>query len=152
MKSISFPIQLFLQRKEFSFFIDLQNILKELFQGSFDQITCIEVKKKKLYIGVAIPQLVWHYNTLKKNILSQVIAKMPGLIYEVSFIFYVAVKKSSYFDKRLQCSSDKKNNFGEMSDKNKVYSTIRSHCYKDDYHDLLYGLYLKRIEKRHGSK
>jgi len=158
MKNIKLHVEAFLVRKEFRFFSKIENALRVIFSCYFEQITYIELKKKKLYIGIAVPRLVWHFNSLKSKVFRQIYDEIPHAIDEVIFLFRSRNKDEKISISNSSSSKDlvsiKKNefipvkNFNSLSDMIDVYGTIEKICYKKEYHNLLYKLYCRRVFKR----
>lgn len=130
-----------LSKKNFFSFSSMDKIFLKIFSTYVDSVVFIRIKDSILFIGVKVPQLIAHFTSLKKHIINQFLAENIDII-DIKF-FYYNQSKNSMQVKKKQMQQAKKTFLDLDIYKHEVYSIIEKKCYKKEYHDILYKLYIK---------
>jgi hypothetical protein len=130
-----------LNKEKFVSFITIDKIFLKIFCSYSDSVVFIRIKNRVLFIGVKVPQLIAHFVSLKNNILNQFLEEKVVDIIDIKF-FYYNEKKTS-INKKNDRIENFKNALRIDYHKQEVYSIIEKKCYKKEYHDILYQLYIK---------
>lgn len=133
-------------KSQFNTFYTIDDVLRKVFNSYYDRIEFLSINSNNImYIGVKIPHLLAHFTSLQKNILQQ-IKDFSFQISGIKFLYYS--KKKERF---IPTSVFKKKNFEEKKltiyEQEVIHNIIVKNCPKDDYHDLLYKLYIKVVKK-----
>jgi hypothetical protein len=141
MKLCKNILEQLLSKEKFFSFTCMDKIFLRIFSSYVDSVIFIRIKNRILFIGVKIPQLIAHFTSLKSHILNQFLEEKNLDIIDIKFFYYsqpqCSIKKTSErkqkFNAALQMQENKK----------EVYTIIEKKCYKKEYHDILYQLYIK---------
>ena len=145
MKLIKNILEQFFNKEVFCSYVKMDKIFLKIFSIYADSLVFIKIQHKILFIGVKVPQLVAHFNSLKKCIITQFLAEQVE-INDIKFFYYNKIIKNIKKEKINMETyiTSQNNNFVDQSIyKKEAYFFIEKHCYKKEYHDILYALYVK---------
>lgn len=142
MKPVKNILEQLLKKKNFISFDSMDKIFLKIFDSYSNSVVFIRIKDRILFIGVKIPQLIAHFTSLKSYILSQFLLEKNIDIFDIKFFYYNPVKSYSNNSKK-KIYSDNKDFLDNSINKNEVYMIIEKKCYKKEYHDILYKMYIK---------
>ncbi len=142
MKIFKNILEQLLKKKNFGSFADMDRLFLKIFSNYSHSVVFIKIQNGVLFIGVKIPQLVAHFTSLKNHILNQFLEEKNVNITDIKFFYYNKIQ-SDIKNHNKKNQSLKKIYLDSIINKEDIYMIIEKKCYKKEYHDILYKMYIK---------